>query len=54
MAVPVNADTRDEDFDDLDPETRAAIAEGLAEADRGEGRAWEDVREEIRARFIRK
>ena len=39
-------------IEDLDPETQAAIEEGLAQADRGEGRPWEEVREEIRARFI--
>lgn len=42
---------RGEDFDSLDPETRAAIEEGLAQANGGEGRPWEDVREEIRATF---
>lgn len=40
-------------IEDLDPETQAAIEEGLAQAERGEGRPWEDVREEIRARFIK-
>lgn len=44
--------TRGEDFEDLDPDTQAAIEEGLAQADRGEGRPWTDVREELRARFI--
>jgi predicted transcriptional regulator len=39
-------------IEDLDPETQAAIAEGLAQADRGEGRPWEEVRKEITARFI--
>lgn len=43
-----------EDFENLDPDTRAAIEEGLAQADRGEGRPWEEVREELRARFIKK
>ena len=43
-----------EDFESLDPDTRAAIEEGLEQADRGEGRPWEDVREQIRARFINK
>jgi len=40
-------------LEDLDDETQAAIQEGLAQADRGEGRPWEEVREEIRARFIK-
>ena len=39
--------------EDMDPETQASIEEGLAQADRGEGRPWEEVREEIRARFIK-
>jgi predicted transcriptional regulator len=42
------------DFEDLDADTRAAIEEGLAQADRGEGRSWEEVRAELRARFIKK
>jgi len=44
---------RGEDFEELDLKTRAAIEEGLAEADRGEGRPWEEVREELGARFIK-
>jgi Arc/MetJ-type ribon-helix-helix transcriptional regulator len=38
-------------LEDLDPATQAAIAEGLAQADRGEGRPWEEVREELLIRF---
>ena len=41
------------EFDSLDPETRAAIEEGLDQADRGEGRPWEEVREELTARFVK-
>jgi hypothetical protein len=41
-----------EPFEDLDPEAQAAIEEGLAQADRGEGRRWEAVRAELRARFV--
>ena len=41
-----------EPFENLDPQTQAAIDEALEEAARGEGRPWEEVREEIRARFI--
>jgi hypothetical protein len=41
------------DDEDLDDETVAAIEEGLAQARRGEGRPWEIVREELRARFFR-
>jgi predicted transcriptional regulator len=40
-------------LEDLDQDTQAAIAEGLAQADRGEGRPWEEVREELRQRFIK-
>ena len=43
-----------EDFDDLDPETRAAIDEAEGQFERGEGRPWEEVREELRKRFIDK
>ena len=39
-------------LDELDDETRAAIEEGLDQAERGEGRAWADVRKEIHDRFI--
>ena len=39
-------------FENLDAPTQAAIDEALGQADRGEGRPWEEVREEIRARFI--
>lgn len=45
---------RGEHFEDLDSETQAAIEEGLAQADRGEGQPWEEVREELRTRFIKK
>ena len=40
-------------IEDLDEETQVAIQEGLAQSERGEGRPWEQVREEIRARFIK-
>ena len=36
-------------IEDMDPETQAAIENGLNQADRGEGRPWEQVREEIRS-----
>ena len=50
---------RDDDDDDvqqngdveLDDESLAAVEEGLAQANRGEGRPWEDVRAELRARY---
>jgi putative addiction module CopG family antidote len=34
--------------DDLSDDDLAAIEEGLAQANRGEGRPWEEVREELR------
>jgi Arc/MetJ-type ribon-helix-helix transcriptional regulator len=40
-------------IEDMDSATQAVIDEGLAQADRGEGRPWEQVREEIRDRFIK-
>lgn len=43
-----------ENIEALDPQTRSAIAEGLVQADRGDGRPWEQVREELRTRFIKK
>jgi len=43
-----------DEIEDLDPATQAAIAEGLAQAERGEGRPWEQVRDELRARFVKK
>jgi Arc/MetJ-type ribon-helix-helix transcriptional regulator len=42
------------DYEDLDEQTRAAIDEAEAQYQRGEGRPWEEVREELRSRFIKK
>jgi predicted transcriptional regulator len=53
LALRTLEQVRGDDFDALEPETQAAIEAGLAEADRGEGRPWEEVREELRARFIK-
>jgi Arc/MetJ-type ribon-helix-helix transcriptional regulator len=53
VALQTLHQTRGEDFEDLDAETQAALEEGLNQADRGETRAWEEVREELRARFIK-
>ena len=36
----------------LDEETIASIEEGEAQCDRGECRPWEDVREELRAKYF--
>jgi Arc/MetJ-type ribon-helix-helix transcriptional regulator len=43
-----------EDYADLDSETRDAIEQAEAEYDRGEGRPWEEVREELLARFVKR
>lgn len=38
----------------LDEETVRAIEEGEAQLERGEGRPWEEVREELKARHLGK
>ena len=40
-------------IEDLDPETQAAIEQAEAESARGEGRPWEEVSAELRARFLK-
>ena len=37
-----------------DTQTLAAIEEGVAQLDRGEGRPWEQVREEFRSTYLGK
>ena len=54
LALRTLEQAQGEDFEDLDPNTQAAIQEGIAEADRGESRPWAEVREELRARFLNK
>ena len=52
-ALRVALQTLDElEDEDLDDETLAAIEEGLAQANRGEGRPWEELREELRAKYL--
>jgi Arc/MetJ-type ribon-helix-helix transcriptional regulator len=53
LALETLEQTRGEDYEDLDPQTRAAIEEAEAQYERGEGRPWEEVRAELRARFIK-
>lgn len=53
IALQTLEQVRGEDYQDLDSQTRAAIEEGEAQYQRGEGRPWEEVREELRARFIK-
>jgi len=38
----------------LDEETVRAIEEGEAQLERGEGRPWDEVREELKAKLFRK
>ena len=52
LALQTLDQVRGEAFEDLDAATRSALEDGLAQADRGETRPWEDVRAELRARFI--
>jgi putative addiction module CopG family antidote len=40
--------------DELDDESLAAIEEGLAEANRGEGSPWEQVREQLKSKYLSK
>jgi predicted transcriptional regulator len=54
VALQTLHQVKGEDLEDLDPETQAAIEEGLAQADRGDTWPWEEVREELRARFIQR
>ena len=39
-------------FEELDEDTQSSIRAGLAEAAAGQTRPWEEVREELRSRFI--
>lgn len=48
-ALQTLGEVEGEPCEDLDPETQAAINLADAQGDRGEGRPWEQVREELRA-----
>jgi predicted transcriptional regulator len=37
---------------ELDNDTMSAIEEGLAQANRGEGRPWEEVRAELQSKYL--
>jgi predicted transcriptional regulator len=37
---------------ELDDDTMSAIEEGLGQANRGEGRPWEEVRAELRSKYL--
>ena len=39
-------------YGENDPETLAAIEEGEAQLERGEGRAWEEVRRELSKKLL--
>jgi hypothetical protein len=47
-------DARGEDYEELDPATRAAIQEAEAQFERGRARPWDGVREALRARFVKR
>jgi Arc/MetJ-type ribon-helix-helix transcriptional regulator len=51
LALETLEQVEGEPIEDLDADTQSAIARAEGQADRGEGRAWEDVRQELRARF---
>lgn len=46
-------DVEGEAYEDLDQDTREAIERAEAQAARGEGRPWDDVKAEFRARFLK-
>lgn len=54
VALQTLHQVRGEDLEDMDADTQAALEEGIAQADRGETRSWEAVREEIRKRYIQR
>jgi Arc/MetJ-type ribon-helix-helix transcriptional regulator len=54
IALQTLEQTQGTPYEDLDPDTRAAIEEAEAEFQRGEARPWEEVKAEIRARFIKR
>jgi Arc/MetJ-type ribon-helix-helix transcriptional regulator len=52
-ALETFGEVEGEFIEDLDDETQAAIGRAEAQAERGEGRPWEEVRAEIQARLHR-
>jgi Arc/MetJ-type ribon-helix-helix transcriptional regulator len=51
-AVRVALQTLDQlEADDMDDDTLAAIEEGLAQAHRGEGRPWDEVKAKLRSKY---
>lgn len=53
FALRALSPTRGPDIEDLDADTQADIAEGIAQADRGEMRPWAEVKEELRTRYMK-
>ena len=53
-ALQTLGDVEGDALEDLDTETRAAIDRAEAQGDRDEGRPWEQVRDELRARYLNK
>ncbi len=41
-------------IEELDPETQSAIEEAEAQEERGEARPWEEVRDELRAQYLKR
>ncbi len=51
-ALQALAELRGEAIEDLDEPTQAALERAFAQSARGEGRAWSDVRAELKAKHL--
>jgi len=45
---------RGDDIEDLDEQTQAALERAFAQSERDEGRPWEQVRQELKAKYLSK
>lgn len=52
MALQALEPTSTADFEDLDPETQAALEAAIAQADQGRTVPWDVVRRELTRRFV--
>ena len=52
VALEMMFETRGEDYEDLDEETRAAIEEAEAQHQQGLSRPWDEVRAELQAKYV--
>lgn len=52
ISLKANDESADEDSDEMDEETIAAIEESEAQFDRGEGRPFREVAEELRRKYL--